>query len=150
MKRIFLTIIIATIAMCSYAQPRAAGLRVGVSEFELDYQHIFKNKNQFLECDLGVDFGWLGKCTPAVKAGEKIGFKATGVYNFVWARPAWTNKGSWALYAGPGLTIGAAHDDVHYMAEDGDCRCETEETVVIEAGSFAFVGMQSHCRAQVN
>ena len=119
MKKIILAIILTTVAVTSYGQSRAIGTRIGLTGFEADYQHIFKNKNQFLECDLGVDFGWLGKSVPAVKAGDKIGFKATGVYNFVWARPAWTNKGSWALYAGPGVTIGAAHDDIHYMAEDG-------------------------------
>ena len=85
MKRVFLTIIIATIAVCSYAQPRAAGLRIGVSEFELDYQHSFK-KNQFLEGNLGIDFGY--------NANGSTGAKATAIYNFVWARPAWTEKGS--------------------------------------------------------
>ena len=110
MRKLLLTVIIATIAVCSYAQPRAAGLRVGVTEFELDYQHSFQ-KNQFLEGNFGIDFGY--------NVNGSTGAKATAIYNFIWARPAWTEKGSWALYAGPGVTTGYVHDDGHYMGDDG-------------------------------
>ena len=110
MKKILLTIIFAAAAICSYAQPKSAGIRIGMSGLEADYQHNFF-KNQFLEGNLGLDFGYNANGVP--------GIKATAVYNFVWARPAWTNKGSWALYAGPGATIGYVNDQVHYLAKDG-------------------------------
>ncbi len=102
MKKILLTVILATSALCAFAQPRSMGLRVGVSGFEVDYLHTFANKNQFLEGNFGIDFGYNAKGGPGVKA--------TAVYNFVWARPAWTDKGSWALYAGPGLSMGYVND----------------------------------------
>lgn len=109
-KHIVIIAIIAVTAVCSYAQPRADGFRIGTSGFELDYQHNFQ-KNQFLEGCLGVDFGY--------NANGKAGVKATAIYNFIWARPAWTEKGSWALYAGPGITIGGANDSVHLKSADG-------------------------------
>lgn len=118
MKKIILAIILTIVAFTSYGQSRAVGARLGVTGFEADYQHEFI-KNSFLECDFGLDFGWLGKGDPAVKADDKSGIKATATYNFIWARPAWTNKGSWALYAGPGITTGYVHDDGHLIANDG-------------------------------
>lgn len=105
MKRILLTIIITAAAISAYAQPRAAGLRLGVCGFEASYQHTM-NKNQFVEGNLGLDFGYGAQGSP--------GIRATGIYNFIWAQPAWTNQGSWALYAGPGVTLGYVNDQVHY------------------------------------
>ena len=97
MKRILLTIIITAAAVSAAAQPRSIGLRSGVSGFEADYHHAMA-KNQFLEANLGIDFGYNANGNP--------GIKATAIYNFVWAHPAWTEKGTWALYAGPGVCIG--------------------------------------------
>lgn len=94
MKKI---IIIAAIALgfsiSVSAQPRAAGLRLGASGMEISYQQDF-TKNQFIQGELGADFG-----SPA-------GIKATATYNFLFARPAWTNRGYWGMYAGPGLSMG--------------------------------------------
>lgn len=104
MKRFLLTIIIAVTAVSAYAQPRAMGIRFGATGFEADYQHEMK-KNQFIEGNLGMDFGALAKNSP--------GIKATAVYNFIWARPAWTNEGTWAIYAGPGASIGYVYDSDH-------------------------------------
>lgn len=118
MKKIILVIILTTVALTSYGQSRAVGARFGVTGWEADYQHEFV-KNSFLECGFGIDSGYLGKGSSAVKADEKVGIKATGIYNFIWARPAWTEKGSWALYAGPGVTTGYVHDDGHLIADDG-------------------------------
>ena len=118
MKKIVLAIILAAVATTSYGQTKAMGARLGVCGFEADYQHVFI-KNQFLECNFGLDFGWLGQGNSVVTPNDKLGVKATAVYNFVWARPAWTNEGSWALYAGPGVTTGYVHDDGHYMGDDG-------------------------------
>ncbi len=85
--------------------PRSMGFRIGVSGFDATYQHSFK-RNQFLQGDFGVDFGY--------NANGRPGVRATGVYNFIWARPAWTNRGTWSLYAGPGVTLGYVNDAVHY------------------------------------
>ena len=85
--------------------PRTMGFRIGVSGFDATYQHSFK-RNQFLQGDFGVDFGY--------NANGRPGVRATAVYNFIWARPAWTNRGSWSLYAGPGLTLGYVNDNLHY------------------------------------
>ena len=112
MKKILLAIIITATAVSAYAQPRAAGLRVGLSGFEADYQHTFVNDNQFLEGTFGVDFGYCVNREP--------GIKAAATYNFIWARPAWTNTGSWAIYAGPGAAIGYVNDEVHFKAADGN------------------------------
>ena len=110
MRKSILTLIIVTAAMSAYAQPKAMGIRLGATGFEADYQHNM-NRNQFIEGNLGLDFGYNASGTP--------GIKATALYNFIWARPAWTDKGSWALYAGPGATIGYVNDNVHYLAADG-------------------------------
>ena len=101
-------IAIATMGTVS-AQPRAVGLRFGVSGLEADYQHVF-GRNQFLEGNFGVDFGYNVNGAP--------GIKATALYNFIWAHPAWTNRGSWALYAGPGATIGYVNDMAVWKASN--------------------------------
>ena len=56
-----------------------------------------------------MDFG------SSVDAG--CGVKATGTYNIIWARPAWTDKGTWAIYAGPGATLGYTGDSIIYRDE---------------------------------
>ena len=109
MKKILTFIIIAFAAANVYAQPRAMGARFGATGLEADYQHEIK-RNQFIEGNLGLDFGAL--------AHGKPGVKATATYNFIWARPAWTDRGYWAIYAGPGITLGHTNDDVHYKAPD--------------------------------
>lgn len=89
----------------SISAPRSMGFRIGATGFDATYQHSFK-RNQFLQGDFGVDFGY--------NANGRPGVRATAVYNFIWARPAWTNRGSWSLYAGPGLTLGYVNDNLHY------------------------------------
>ena len=110
MKRILFTIIATVAALSASAQPRALGIRLGASGFEADYQHSMY-KNQFIEGNLGLDFGYNANGVP--------GIKATAIYNFVWARPAWTNKGSWALYAGPGATLGYVNDLAVWKDKEG-------------------------------
>ena len=105
MKRSILTIILVALSICSYAQPRSAGLRLGITGIEADYQHTMQ-KNQFIEGGIGLDYGYYANGAP--------GFKVTGIYNFIWARPAWTEKGKWAIYAGPGATLGWVNDEVHF------------------------------------
>lgn len=106
MKRIILTIsIILSATALAAAQPRSAGIRLGATGLDATYQHTM-NANQFIEGNVGMDFGY--------NANGKAGFKATATYNFIWARPAWTDQGSWALYAGPGLSIGGVNDMAVY------------------------------------
>ena len=98
------------IAAAAAAQPRAAGLRIGATGLDATYQHTMQH-NQFIEGNVGLDFGYSGNGKP--------GFKATATYNFIWARPAWTETGSWALYAGPGLSLGAVNDmAVHKIGKE--------------------------------
>lgn len=102
MKRIIIVFsIILGISATVVAQPRAAGIRIGATGLDVLYQHSI-NDNQFIEGNAGIDFGY--------NANGKAGFKATAIYNFIWARPAWTDKGSWSIYAGPGISLGGVND----------------------------------------
>ena len=97
-----LTIIIVALllgAVAAVAQPKAIGVRGGLfgSAFngEISYEHwltIFDNDYDFLEAELGVF--------------ANNGFKATAMYNFTLAFPEFTDRGEWALYAGPGAVVG--------------------------------------------
>ena len=108
MKRTLITLLILMTGVSSFAQPKSLGLRIGASGLEAGYQHNM-SKRQFIEGNLGLDFGYQ----------KAPGIKATATYNFIWARPAWTNRGSWAIYAGPGASIGYVNDEVHFKAKDG-------------------------------
>lgn len=110
MKKLFiaLAIILGTAAIAS-AQMKSAGLRFGATGFDLVYQHNM-GSDRFAEADLGLDFGY--------NVNGNVGVKATAIYNFVWARPAWTQQGTWALYAGPGLSLGFVDDLVPYEVGD--------------------------------
>lgn len=88
-------IIIAAVlgfAVAASAQPKAIGGRLGYC-IEASYQHYLGDPN-FLEINAGI---W---------GLSDIGFKATGIYNFVFAQPAWSPRGFWSWYAGPGVTFG--------------------------------------------
>ena len=110
MKKTILTILMiaAAIATAS-AQPRAAGIRIGATGLDASYQHTI-NKSQFIGADLGLDFGY--------NANGYSGVKATAIYNFIWARPAWTEKGSWGIYSGPGISLGFVNDIMSYTIAD--------------------------------
>ena len=105
MRKALLSIIFASVAYAAFAQPRSLGVRLGFTGLEADYQHSM-SKNQFLQGNLGLDCGLL--------ADSKPGIKATAIYNFIWARPAWTHLGTWAMYAGPGASIGYVYDSAYY------------------------------------
>lgn len=109
MKR--LTIILSFLiglSVVAQAQPRAVGLRIGATGLDASYQYEM-NRNTFFQGDLGMDFG--------SSADAGAGFKAVGTYNIVWARPAWTDLGTWAIYAGPGVALGYVGDRVTYRNE---------------------------------
>lgn len=106
MRRFITTIaVLLGAAVAISAQPRSAGLRLGGSGLDVSYQHNL-SKDRFVEGNFGLDFGY--------NANGNAGVRATAIYNFVWARPAWTEQGSWVLYAGPGLSLGFVDDQVPY------------------------------------
>ena len=109
MKRLIFIIILSVLTACAYAQPRAMGLRVGATGLEASYEHSM-SPVQFIQGDLGMDFGY--------NVNGRPGVRATAVYNFIWARPNWTTQGSWAIYAGPGLSLGFVDDQVPYEIGD--------------------------------
>lgn len=96
MKKTLLVIVaVLGFAFAASAQPKAVGCRLGYG-LEASYQHYLGDPN-FLEVNAGI---W---------GLNHIGFKATATYNFVFAQPDWTPRGSWSWYAGPGITLGTAY-----------------------------------------
>ena len=109
MKKIILIAALSVITFIASAQPRAMGIRIGATGLEASYEHSM-NPVQFIQGDLGMDFGY--------NVNGRPGVKATAIYNFIWARPNWTTQGSWAIYAGPGLSLGFVDDQVPYVIGD--------------------------------
>ena len=99
-KRLLLVILLALgFAVAAHAQyPRAFGIRGGYG-FEASYQH-FLGDPHFLEVDLGYDLRGQG------------GFRLTGLYNLVIARPDWTAEGYWTWYIGLGASMGYLYNDI--------------------------------------
>ena len=98
MRRIILFLLAyLCLSVAANAQPRALGLRIGAEGAEISYQHNIQ-KSSFIEAELGSEFG------------SVEGLKATGTYDFIFARPAWTNRGYWGLYTGPGVSLGCLED----------------------------------------
>ena len=129
MKKITTFIVIFLVcSIAANAQPRALGARIGMTGFDVTYQHTLGKKN-FVQADMSLDFGYGGSSAP--------GFKATAIYNFVVARPAWTDKGTWALYTGPGLSLGYVQDRVVY--KEGNFRYHPNDygfmlSIAVQAG----------------
>lgn len=92
MKKIILVAaMVLGFAVAASAQPRALGLKIG-NGAEISYQHNVSGAN-FVEADLGLY---------AFNA-----FNVAATYNFMIAQPAWTSRGEWGFYAGPGASLGA-------------------------------------------
>lgn len=102
-KNIIIAAAILGFAVAATAQPRAIGARLG-NGAEISYQHTLGAN--FLEVDGGLGLG-LGDGT--------LGIAATGIYNFMIAQPAWTNKGEWGFYAGPGAGVGLGLGNNNYL-----------------------------------
>lgn len=99
MRKILLVCLAAFgLSIAASAQPRALGVRTGVTGIEMSYQHTMQQRS-FIEAELGSEFGGLS------------GFKATGTYNFIFARPAWTERGYWGIYTGPGVSLGCLDNE---------------------------------------
>ena len=91
MKKILAIAVLALgISFAAAAQPKAIGLRWGWN-LEASYQHNV-NGADFVEANLGT-FGF-------------DSFDISSTYNFMIAQPAWTARGEWGFYAGPGLALG--------------------------------------------
>ena len=94
MKRLILAVIFALLTMVAAAQPRALGVRAGL-EYQASYQHTLSERGHFLEVDLGYQ---LVSTTVNVACA----------YDFIIARPKWTQKGQWGVYVGPAVKAGFA------------------------------------------
>ena len=91
MKRILIIAALTLgLAYAASAQPKAIGIRWGFNT-EASYQHTV-NGADFIEANLGT-FGF-------------DSFDISSTYNFMIAQPAWTSRGEWGFYAGPGLALG--------------------------------------------
>lgn len=98
MKKIIIAAVIALgTVIAANAQPRAIGGRLGYS-LEASYQHTVGGAD-FIEANLGT-FGYQS-------------LNASAIYNFMIAQPAWTARGEWGFYAGPGLAIGTGFSDTY-------------------------------------
>ena len=103
MKKIFvLAAVILGFSVAAAAQPRAIGVRVG-NGGEISYQHTLGQN--FLEVDGGLGLGFDGV----------FNIGATGIYNFMIAQPAWTSRGEWGFYAGPGASVGLGLGEANYL-----------------------------------
>lgn len=98
MKKIFTIVVLAAIATLSaVAQPKAVGLRgLGYGSLDASYEHTVGPG--FIEANLGFDYFY------------SYGFKASALYNYMIAQPAWTSRGTWGIYAGAGLSAGYVGD----------------------------------------
>jgi hypothetical protein len=98
-KIILIAAMVLGFTVAASAQQRTLGVRAGYG-LELSYQHSVKAN--FIEFDLGLD------------AFNTLNIAAT--YNFVVARPAWTEEGQWGVYVGPGVALGATYETLNIGA----------------------------------
>ena len=91
MKKIILIAAMALgFVVTAVAQPRAIGVRLG-NGLEVSYQHTLDNN--FIQADLGL-------------MGFGANINANATYNWTLAKPQWTDRGEWSVYAGPGAGLG--------------------------------------------
>ena len=89
-KIIILAAMVLGFSVAAAAQPRAVGLRLGYGA-EATYQHTMGDSN-FIEANLGLnDFTTLN---------------VAATYNWMLAKPQWTDRGEWGVYAGAGAAVG--------------------------------------------
>lgn len=109
-KIILMAAMIIGFAVAATAQPRSIGARIG-NGAEISYQHTLGGAN-FLEIDGGLGLPFDGT----------LSVGATGIYNFMIAQPAWTDRGEWGFYAGPGAALGmglTSENDYFHLAIAG-------------------------------
>ena len=94
MKKIILVAaLVLGFAAAAAAQPKAVGIRFGYG-VEASYQHNLNGAN-FIEANLGLE------------AFNALNVAAT--YNWMIAKPNWTDRGDWGFYAGVGAAVGLDH-----------------------------------------
>lgn len=125
---IFIAALLSCLAI--HAQPRAMGLRLGATGIEASYQHNTHSK-RFMQVDFGMDLGY--------NVNGRPGGKASFTYDFIWAEPAWTARGTWSLYSGPGATLGFVDDIVPYEIE-GDIKGFQDNGFMI--GAHVDIGLE--------
>ena len=89
-KIILMAVAVLGFAAAAVAQPRAIGARLGYGA-EVSYQHTLGEN--FVQADLGL-----------IGFGANINANAT--YNWMIAKPQWTDRGEWGFYAGAGAGLG--------------------------------------------
>ena len=100
MKKIILIAAMALgFVVTAAAQPKAVGLRLGYG-VEASYQHNLGSSN-FLEANLGLD--------------DFTTLNLAATYNWMIAKPQWTDRGEWGFYAGPGASFGLGVGDANYF-----------------------------------
>ena len=91
MKKIILAAaLVLGFTVAASAQPKAVGIRFGYG-IEASYQHNVGSAN-FIEANLGLE------------AFNALNVAAT--YNWMLAKPQWTDRGDWGVYAGVGAAVG--------------------------------------------
>lgn len=116
-KFIIATAILFTAAFAANAQPRAIGARFGYG-IEASYQHSLGQN--FLEFDLGA-----------------FAFRSltlSGVYNIMIAQPAWTPRGEWGFYAGPGLAFGTGFGNDYNLSPNESSKYAASIALAAQAG----------------
>ena len=129
MKRFSVMTLLLCLALAADAQPRSLGVRIGAGGVEASYQHGF-TEEQFLSLDLGLDLGY--------SVRGSLGGKVTGVYEFIWARPRWTKKGSWNIYAGPGISAGYVDDRIVIKAGEERANAFSRGYMIAVAGQVGL------------
>lgn len=129
MKRVSLMTLLLCLAFAAEAQPRALGARLGASGADISYQNKFSD-DQFLSLDMGLDLGY--------SIRGSLGGKVTGVYEFIWARPRWTKKGSWNIYAGPGISAGYVDDRIVIKAGEERANAFSRGYMIAVAGQVGL------------
>ena len=120
--------ILASVTM--QAQPKAIGIRIGATGTDISYQQNFST-DLFLALDAGLDLGY--------GVSGKLGGRISGTYNFIWAKPKWTKKGTWNIYAGPGLSAGWVQDRVVIKAGEERANSFADGFVI---GAVGQVGIE--------
>ena len=107
-KIILIAALVFGVAVAATAQPRAVGGRLAYG-VEASYQHYVGGEN-FVEANLGLCYF--------------SALNATATYNFMIAQPAWTARGEWGFYAGPGASVGVGFNGGASIAVAGQVGLE--------------------------
>lgn len=99
MRKSIFVFVATLLSVAALAQPRTIGGRAGIND-EISYQHSLGDN--FAEFDLGF------------QCAGGLGLGASAVYDFSILTPNWTPKGTWELYAGPGIALGTHFNNIPF------------------------------------